>query len=101
MTAVGVVAVVFSVKDSFYYKFYNECVGFYPGLANWMYDNLWLELVASIVSILVMITLICGRHLARKVPINYILLLTFTVCQAYALSCSCIYYAATSPGSVL
>lgn len=66
-----------------------------------MDDNIWLEIVALIVAIFVEITLICGRHLARKVPINYILLLTFTVCQAYALSCSCIYYSATSPGVVL
>lgn len=98
LTAVGVVTVVYSVKD--------QCNPNYSctptmGIAGWMWDNVWLEIVALIVAIIVEIAIICARHLARKVPINYALLFVFTVCQAYAISCSCIYYASSSPGTVM
>lgn len=39
--------------------------------------------------------------MARKVPNNYIMLLVFTVCETYVLAATCVYYAATSPGTTL
>ena len=39
--------------------------------------------------------------MARKVPINYLMLLVFTVCETYSVAATSIYYAATSPGTTL
>ena len=36
--------------------------------------------------------LICCRSVARKVPMNYILLLAFTLCEAFAFSFICSFY---------
>lgn len=72
-----------------------------PSLAAWMWDNIWLEIMALFVAIFIEIALICCRHVGRKSPINFILLMIFTACEAYAVSCSCIYYSATSPGVVI
>jgi protein lifeguard len=58
-----------------------------------MYHWGWL-LAAILLAIFIEIALICGRSLARKVPINYILLLIFTVCETYMVACSTVYYSA-------
>mmetsp|Transcript_67955 Transcript_67955/g.94126 ORF Transcript_67955/g.94126 Transcript_67955/m.94126 type:complete len:119 (+) Transcript_67955:213-569(+) len=39
-----------------------------------------------------MIILMCVRHLARKVPVNYLLLLLFTMCEAYCVAGICSFY---------
>ena len=40
--------------------------------------------------------LICCRSVARKVPMNYILLLAFTLCEAFAFSFICSFYSVES-----
>ena len=40
--------------------------------------------------------LACCKHIARKVPINYILLLAFTVCESYMVAFICAFYTAES-----
>ena len=52
----------------------------------WMLDNWWLVIIFLIVSIVLEIMIICIKTLRRKVPLNYILLFTFTLCEAYILS---------------
>jgi FtsH-binding integral membrane protein len=52
----------------------------------WVY---WTTLVTSIVIILVMV---CFSNLMRKVPINYIMLFSFTVVEAVLIGVICTYY---------
>jgi FtsH-binding integral membrane protein len=44
------------------------------------------------------IPILCCQSVAHKVPLNYILLLIFTLCESYILACTTIYY---EPLSVL
>lgn len=69
--------------------------------AYWVVTNTWLWLLALFVAIFVEIALICCRSVGRKTPINYILLFVFTLCEAYSVSATCIYYAAQSPSVVI
>lgn len=65
--------------------------------AYWVVTNPWLWILALCIAIFTEIALICCRSLGRKTPINYILLFVFTLCEAYSVSATCIYYAAQSP----
>jgi hypothetical protein len=67
----------------------------------WMINNYWLLIIAIITLIFTEITLICCRKVARKVPINYILLLIFTLCESYLLADICAYYMLSQPGVVI
>jgi protein lifeguard len=106
ITAACVVPVVLSTKNNSYcivnpITSYETCTITGPSLAYWMEKNWGWQIAAFFGAITTEITLICARHLARKAPINYIILLIFTICEAYMLSSTCIYYAATSPGTVM
>lgn len=46
-------------------------------------------IVALVLNIICVLVLVCSRDQARKVPNNYILLGTFTVCEAYLVSFIC------------
>jgi hypothetical protein len=46
-------------------------------------------LVTFFIAIFVEIALLCSRNLARRVPINYILLFIFTASFSYAISYTC------------
>lgn len=46
----------------------------------------WMAMISSIV---LSICIFCFRSLSRKVPINYILLTAFTLCEAYLVSAIC------------
>ena len=59
----------------------------------WMIDNWWLIIIALIFAIIFELLIICIAPLRRKVPLNYILLLAFTLCEAYMLSWICMTYA--------
>lgn len=52
----------------------------------WMDDHTGLLIAACVGSLVVCCTMICCLQLTRMVPINYILLLLFTVCEAYMLA---------------
>ena len=43
-----------------------------------------------------MIALSCFQSVVRKVPINYILLLAFTLCESYMVAAICSFYTASS-----
>lgn len=53
------------------------------GAKLWIAANSWLVWVALIAGIAVECAIICVKSLARTVPTNYILLFSFTVCEAY------------------
>jgi protein lifeguard len=61
---------------------------------NWIYDwdNVWLYFVLLIFLVIIEIAMICCRKVSRTVPLNYILLLLFTLCESYIVSWICIYY---------
>ena len=61
-------------------------------MANFMYENWWLELIFVIFAIIIEIALICNRKLARTVPANYIALLLFTLFESYMVAWFCVYY---------
>lgn len=48
-----------------------------------MGKNLAIMIVAVVLAIIIFIAILCCRKVARKVPINYVCLLTFTVCLGY------------------
>ncbi len=55
-------------------------------------DNIWLFWTCLGISICVVIPLICCRNIARKVPLNYILLTIWTVCESYIVATCCSFY---------
>ena len=61
-------------------------------MASWMQDNIWLYITLLVLMIVVEIFLICVKKVSRKVPINYILLLIFTMCESYFVAWLCQYY---------
>ena len=63
-----------------------------PGLnSSFKGFGVW-AIVALLVAIVIEIMILCVRRLARKVPVNYLLLLVFTLCEAFAFSVICSYY---------
>jgi len=56
------------------------------GARDFITKNKWLIWVSLITSILIMGFLICKRDVSKKVPLNYILLLTYTCCMSYLLA---------------
>jgi protein lifeguard len=49
-------------------------------------------LITFMIAIFVEVALLCSRNLARKVPINYILLFIFTAAFSYSISYTCKLY---------
>lgn len=60
--------------------------------------NYWISIVCSVVSIIIIYALACFKYCARKVPLNYILLIIFTMCKGYIVS---VIAAASDPPTVL
>lgn len=61
-------------------------IGFIDSVRFYYARNMWLFWVSFGLSIGIIIPLACFKTLARKVPINYILLLSFTACESIMLS---------------
>jgi len=61
-------------------------------MAAWMQEYWWLYIVAVLLAIILEITLICVRKVSRTVPINYIILLLFTLCESYFVAWICQIY---------
>jgi len=66
--------------------------------ANFQKTNVFLLVIAVILSIVLPIVIVCMRETMSKVPTNYIILSLFTVAQAYLISNVC---SMTSPSIVL
>mmetsp|Transcript_26230 Transcript_26230/g.25406 ORF Transcript_26230/g.25406 Transcript_26230/m.25406 type:complete len:178 (-) Transcript_26230:54-587(-) len=56
------------------------------------YEGDWLSITLCVVAIMIACVIMCVRPLARKVPHNYILLLSFTLCFAYCVAAICAWY---------
>ena len=69
---------------------------FHDGYTRFVHENMWLFYVCMVVSIILMYVLIYVRTASRKVPLNYILLSLFTLCESYMVSCITAYYDPTS-----
>ena len=55
----------------------------------WQLSNIWLFYVSIVVSIVIMLALMCFPKNCTKVPRNYILLFSFTLCESYLVSIVC------------
>ena len=55
-----------------------------------------MALGAFVVSFVIEIVILCCRNCARKVPVNYFLLLIFTTCQSFFFSFVCTHYSSQS-----
>lgn len=61
-------------------------IGFISGVQDYYKTNMWPFWTSFAVMLIVLIPLACFKKVARKVPINYILLFTFTTGEAIMLS---------------
>ena len=59
------------------------------GLHEWMRRNEWLFYTAFAITIALMIGILCCKNCARKVPMNYICLFTFTLAESYLVAAIC------------
>jgi FtsH-binding integral membrane protein len=69
-----------------------------PSLAKFQIENPMFMYLSLMCAVAISIALCCCRQLSRKVPINYILLGSFTFCKGYIVSAIC---ATTKPEIVL
>jgi FtsH-binding integral membrane protein len=67
-------------------------LSFIEGVKNFMLTNLTPFWVALGLSLAILLPLICFKSLARTVPINYILLFAWTLCEGYMLAVCCATY---------
>ena len=56
-----------------------------------MTNNKWIFWFSLALTFLLSISLFCGHHLARKFPINFILLAMFTLSTTYLIASICIF----------
>ena len=57
-----------------------------------------LNIISAIISLVSILILVCSENLAKKVPINYILLTIFTITESFSLLIFCIQY---NPDSII
>ena len=67
-----------------------------PGWKDGIQGLVWLFWTAMITTVVIMLTLFCCTHTAKKVPVNYILLMVFTLCESFLLAMICSFYTALS-----
>lgn len=65
-------------------------------LENWLQSNIWFYFLCLGITIVLIIVLICFRGPARKVPINYILLFTYTFFESLMVATFSSFYNAES-----
>eukprot|EP01134_Creolimax_fragrantissima_P005977 CFRG5977T1 len=63
-----------------------------PAIKDWVIQNSWVNVVAIIVALVILIILACTPGLARKSPQNFILLFLFTLFEAIAVGVICCFY---------
>lgn len=70
------------------------CVAIFAsdGFRLWLFQNPWVLIVSSVLSIVLMYALGCYKQIARSVPLNYVLLTVFTVCEALMVASICARY---------
>jgi FtsH-binding integral membrane protein len=67
-------------------------LSFIDGVNQFMVTNLVPFWIALGLSLAILLPLMCFRSLARAVPINYILLFAWTLCEGYMLAVCCSFY---------
>lgn len=55
-------------------------------------SHIWLFILSIVLSIIVLLILFFVKELHRRVPYNYILLFTFTILEAFTISCITAFY---------
>jgi FtsH-binding integral membrane protein len=68
------------------------CLAFIDKVSLFIQGNMFLIWTCLGLSIALSIPLICCKSVARKVPINYILLITWTLCESYLLAAVASFY---------
>jgi MFS superfamily sulfate permease-like transporter len=63
-------------------------------LRKWMAKHWYVQLIALIFGVLLLLILMCSRQIVRKVPVNYAALFTFTAIWSYVVASICAF---TSP----
>jgi FtsH-binding integral membrane protein len=56
------------------------------GYRAFMYNSPVLLILTSVLAIIIELAILCNKDLGRRVPTNYILLGTFTLCESYMVS---------------
>lgn len=62
----------------------------------WIEENREYATIAMVVSLVLALSTICCRNMAREVPYNYMFLLAFTICEAVLVGFICALYTAQS-----
>ncbi|EGR30202.1 nmda receptor glutamate-binding chain, putative [Ichthyophthirius multifiliis] len=75
------ITTLFVVMSMFFFQF-----------AQFQTDYWFLAIIAIIISIIIIYALICYPQNSKTVPTNYILLLSFTICESYIVSFICSTY---------
>jgi len=65
---------------------------FYEPFRTFLQKNLWLLIVTSVISIIIFYAIIYVRSASRTVPLNFILLAIFTLCESYSVVFTTIRY---------
>jgi len=65
---------------------------FIPSVSQFFLTNIWLFWTCLGLSLFIVIPLICFRDLSRTVPINYILMTLWTICESVMVATCCSYY---------
>ena len=63
-----------------------------PEITKWQVQNMHVFYILMVIGLICQITLMCYKRIARKVPLNYIVMLILTFCESYMLSLSCARY---------
>lgn len=61
-----------------------------PSLKEFMLLNAWLMVFAIVLSVVALYSLVCFVQFQRTVPYNYLMLLLFTLCEAYVVAYFCL-----------
>jgi len=62
------------------------CFTFIHKFKKFLHDNLYLFYIAVIIEFIILIVMVCFKNLTRKIPINYILLITWTFFESFIIS---------------
>ena len=67
-------------------------ITFIKKVRKYLSENFLLFYICLVLSIILCIILICVKKIAKKFPINYILLIIWTICESYLLATASSYY---------
>ena len=68
------------------------CLTFINKIKNYLKSHFLIFFICVVISFIICLILICGRKTSRKFPINYILLIIWTLCESYMLATCASYY---------